>query len=226
MKIEKVILVLGAGALENGYILGFKLPGAFLWPWGPKYKQFLNAIGVKFQPLNQLKCETLMTLATAAKIFHKEKDRIIFITDSFASERETAGLKQIGKMMKEFLIQRGVPPEKIIISAEASVETIGKIESFFAYLAQCSGTETFFDIFLPVPKYYKRRGKRNIVDKGIEIGIVVKITIFRVEIPFKCWFSEYFFNRLAEPWKRMKSARTTEAYAREERKARTGHKVK
>jgi len=224
MKIEKVILILGAGALENGYIFGFKLPGVFLWPWGPKYKQFLNFVGVKFQPLNKLKCETLATLAKAAEIFHKEKDCIIFITDSFSPDRKIAGVKQIGEMMRAELVRRGIPAEKIIISAKASVETRGKVESFFAYLETYENT--IFEVFLPVPRYYKRRAIGKIMGQLEKIEIMVRINFYQVKVPFRCWFSEYFFNHLTEPWKRIKSARNTDAYIKEERKARESYTIK
>jgi len=174
--------------------------------------------------LNQLKCETLATLGKVAEVYQQESDCIIFITESFAPERETAGLKQIGEMMKEFLIQRGVPPEKIVISAETSVETRGKVESFFAYLEKYK--DTGFKVFLPVPKYYKKRAMGRIKAQSDKAEVMVSVEYRKVKVPFRCLFSEYSFNLLVEPIKGMKSEERLDKYEKEERKARENHKIK
>ncbi len=225
MKILKIVVIFGAGGQKRLYFAGIPLPGMLAWPW-PGLKKILNKIGVKVKFLNKLKPETLAILNTAFDIERAENPDFILVFDSYSPGRKKQeGTKQVGEMMKELLVKKSVSSGRIVVSGSA-VQTRGKAGDLIDYLnyLKDSFDRVSFHILLPVARYYKKRAVQGI-EMRVE-GLPIRITTFEVNIPWYCWFSEYLFNRISEPWKRKKSEKELDEYEKAERKAREEYKIK
>jgi uncharacterized SAM-binding protein YcdF (DUF218 family) len=179
----KIAFVPTAGVRVNVFWKNHKLPNVFSWSilkWA--YRRF----GLRSQPLNSLKEETVARLEKTLELYRKGIIDKIFLTGG----QKTRSVE----MMREWLLRRGLK-SRVIICDPNTLQT-GDGAAVFSCL---SSAKEIWEVHIVTSWYHIWRTKKEI-RRSLKSALVISHPVFP-PLTSECLMREYLYNIFTEPAK-------------------------